>query len=340
MKSSISYFVALMCAIIFTACGSGGSTSVDTDTNVSDSVSNDSFESWYLGEWKKDCDSINHYYTTMVDYVWRFVYNVENEYNYSKMLEWHDASYARYIHSFDSVCPSNGLNNIEKIDSMMSILYNFIVDDNGFSRLGESINSEIMTSMIKYRTCTRYKYILAKDAEFANEIVAWLDFQNKFLQYTRTYTSLDFWGGNIQTSINSAIWIDVEQSRLDDLNNLCKIYNEPEDDIKSLFVETTKDLFVLTMKIATEKVYNRSFMSEEDTISIKLYDETYEELLVLHNDVLVAFEKWYAVRLSMNKNNMPLHDWCKDLYKKQTSEFILNLAKVFSNVDAYYFTFN
>ena len=99
MKSSITYFVALMCAMVFTACGSSGSTSADAEVNVSDSVGNGYYEPEYLGEWKKDCDSVNHNYTMMVDYVWRFIYNDENEYNCSKLLEWYDASYAGYIRS-------------------------------------------------------------------------------------------------------------------------------------------------------------------------------------------------------------------------------------------------
>jgi hypothetical protein len=271
----------------------------------------------------------------MMDYVWRFIYNDEKEYNCSKILEWYNSSYARYIHCFDSICPSSDLNDIEKIDSMMGILYDFILEDSNHSRHGKVINAEVKRAMLKYRTCARYKFVLAKDAEFANEIAAWLDFQNKFFEYARTHTYLDFWGGNIQPTINCAMRIDVEQCRLDDLNNLYEIYNEPEQDIKSLFVETTKDQFVQTMNIVTKDVSDSSFMSEEDTISIKCYDETYERLLALHDEVLVAFEKWYAVRLSMNKDNM--YDSSKYLYEKQTSEFILNLAKVFSNVRTYYF---
>ncbi len=349
MKKIIIPFVLLNCIVYFISCGSKNTntaTSCTTDSitvdslmidlNVVYSANEDSSSADYLGLWKEECDSINRNYTMLTDYIYRFSFNNKDEFDLVKLLKWYNTSYATYIHNFDSICPKSGLSDEEKIDSMMFILYDFIVDEKMGSRLGESVNAEIKSAMLRYKTVMRYKKILQQDTAYANEIVAWFDFQNKFWEYACTLTSLEYWGGNIQGSINSAMLIKTNEYRFADIKNICEIYRDAESDTIAPYVATTKDLFIRTIKIATEKAYDPFFIKDE--ISLKLYDETHQELIAQQDELIVSFERWYDVRLSMDKNKMQLHDWCQELYEKQTSLFIIKLATIISH--SYYHEFN
>ena len=349
MKKFIIPLILINCIFYFTSCGSKNtntatSTTTDSitvdslviDLNVVYSANEDSSSANYLGLWKEECDSINRNYTMLTDYIYRFSFDNKDEFDLVKLLKWYNTSYATYIHNFDSICPKSGLPDVEKIDSMMFLLYDFIADEKCGSRFGESINASIYSAMLQYKTVMRYKHILRHDTAFANEIVAWLDFQNKFFEYAFTLNSLEYWGGNIQTSINSAMIIKTNEYRLADAKKICEIYQDAKSDTIAPYVATTKDLFIQTIKITTDKAYDPFFINDE--IRLQSYNETHQELIAYQDELIASFEKWYDARLSMDKSKMQLYDWCQELYEKQTAIFIIKLATIISH--SYYHEFN
>lgn len=281
-----------------------------------------------LAFWMKEHDSVDHEKMLLCDMLWQFGRDSLPAYhNVEAMLQWQRQCAPKMLHVFDSIRPGSQLTSFQKVDSMISILSQFINADTAWTTMDMIIHNDALASLYLYRQATYSNAILAIDPAYREEIDAWEDVHSSFASFCCNVKVLNFFGGSITGPMASLTNKSINNDRNKDLQSVLWLYQDTTPDVYPIgtYPEAAKTMLLKAMDLAAAQI-DKEY---EDPIAerVSVYHETYAQMLTDKAATAKAIERWVAVRARVDRDKMNgLHDGNRFDYDRYTAILLYQLA--------------
>lgn len=212
---------------------------------------------------------------------------------FSEEMEWLHLTQKQLTAAFDSIYAGNDvLNDIQKADSMASILAKFLdTNEDANTTWDMVINTDIKKSFVKYNLISSYAKLQQLNPIYTQEIKSWMKLEHSLLEYLLPNALLQYYGGSMGRINASTSQLKLLTLRQNIVNNLL---NEKQTNKDTTSVATAKE----TLLKAIDDNYslmekNRSIYEDEQ---LKGYDELLKQMSNGKQRIPNLLTEWLASR--------------------------------------------